>query len=318
MATIEQDPSDPLDPTGADRNQMTTASTSLPVGLVKAMRPHQWVKNALVFAAPLAAGALDERDVFIKTVGAFVTFCLAAGGTYLLNDARDVESDRRHPVKCRRPIAAGIVPVGVAVATGVIALAASLALSLLINRPSLTLTIVAYLALTTAYTLYLKHQPVLDIVSVAAGFVLRVVAGAAATSVPISEWFFIVTSAGALLMVVGKRQGEAAELQEGAGDIRPVLKAYTPSFLVFLRSVAAAMVLIAYCAWAFESTQHFPQRALAFQLSILPFVVAILRYALLIDQGKGAEPERLVLRDRVMQVSGLVWAIIYAYGVYVA
>ena len=291
--------------------------TSLPLGVLKAMRPHQWTKNVLVFAAPLAAGKLSQDGLILDACIAFVAFCLAAGGTYLLNDARDVESDRQHPTKRNRPIAAGIVPVRIAVIAGIVSLVASVGVALLAHR-NLAYTILAYLTLTCVYTFWLKHEPVFDIVSVAAGFVLRAIAGGTATGVPISQWFYIVTSAGALFMVVGKRQGEAMELKDDAVRLRPALAAYTPDFLVYLRSLSSGLLVIAYCLWAFESAAANGTATVFFELSIVPFVVAVLRYGLLLSQGKGAEPERLVLRDRPLLLAGGLWAIIYAYGLYIA
>ena len=294
------------------------ASTSLVAGLVRTMRPNQWTKNALVVAAPVAAGVIDEPDVALRTGLAVVAFCLASSATYLLNDARDVEADRRHPTKCERPVAAGTVPVATAVGAAMVLLVAALAIGFA-TAVDLGITLVAYLVLTTSYSLWLKHVAVVDIVAVAAGFVLRAVAGATATGVPVSQWFFIVTSAGALLMVVGKRHAELSHLGEEAGT-RPVLAAYTPEFLTVLQSAATAAVLLAYCLWAFESAggASGEDAELLLQLSIVPFVVAILRYALLIDRGEGAEPERLVLSDRTVLVAGACWAIIYGYGIYLA
>ena len=141
-------------------------------GIIRLLRPHQWPKNVLVFAAPFAFGGIGDREIMTKAFLAFVTYCLAASGTYCLNDARDVEADRRHPRKRNRPIAAGIVPVPLAVVLGVVLIVASLALAFAVARP-LGITMVAYLAMTTAYTFALKNQPVYDIVTVAAGFVLR-------------------------------------------------------------------------------------------------------------------------------------------------
>ncbi len=298
----------------------TLVSTSLPVGLVRTMRPHQWLKNVLVFAAPAAAGELGDAGVLVDTLIAFVAFCLAASGTYLLNDALDVDADRRHPTKRNRPIAAGIVPLPLAVACGVLLLIAGLAVAAAANA-DLVVTVAAYVTLTATYTLWLKRQPVLDVVAVAAGFVLRAIAGATATGLPISEWFFIVASFGALLMVVGKREGEARALGADAGLVRATLGAYSPSFLLTLRTLAAGTVLVAYCMWAFDSAgavDNNPDAALWFQLSIAPFAVAILRYVLIIDEGRGGEPDEVVLHDRPLLLAGVAWAIIYGYGIYVA
>jgi decaprenyl-phosphate phosphoribosyltransferase len=290
-------------------------SSSLPISIVRALRPKQWAKNVLVFAAPVAAGVIDEGDLLVDTVLAFVAFCLAASGTYLLNDARDIEADRLHPTKQHRPIAAGLVPLPVAYGLAAVLLVSSLLLAFGVHE-DLGFTILAYLALTTAYTFWLKHVPVLDVIAVAAGFVLRAVAGAAATGVPISEWFFIVASFGALFMVSGKRSGEASDLGVDAVGVRATLGDYSTAYLGYLRSVSSGVVLVGYCLWAFTSAEEAPDAGLWYQLSIVPFAVAILRYALLIDQGRGAEPEQLILSDRMLLGAGAVWAIIYGYAVY--
>jgi len=293
----------------------TSPRPSLLGGIVRELRPKQWIKNVLVFAAPVAAGLFDNRDTDLQALGAFGCFCAAASATYLLNDAMDIESDRRHPVKKNRPIAAGIVPVGLAYVLAVVLLAVAIGGSFLIRR-DFGFTILAYLALTTVYSLWLKHLPILDIFAVAAGFVLRAIGGATATGLPISEWFFIVTSFGALFMVTGKRAGERAELGDDAATIRPALAAYSPQYLNYLKAVFSAGTLITYCLWAFASAQESTNGSVLFQLSIVPFAIAILRYALLLEQGKGAEPENLVLSDRTLLAAGAIWAIIYACAVY--
>jgi len=285
------------------------------MGVVRELRPKQWLKNVLVFTAPAAAGVINERTELLHALGAFLCFCAAASATYLVNDISDVESDRRHPTKCKRPIAAGIVPVPLAIMLSVLLLIGGVGGAFLIRR-DFGLTILAYLALTTCYTLWLKHIAVLDIISVAAGFVLRAIGGATATSVPISEWFFIVTSFGALFMVAGKRQGEQSELGAEAGEIRPVLALYTPSFLTYLRAVFSGGALVTYCLWAFSSADLHDSNNVLFQLSIVPFAIAILRYALLLDQGRGAEPENLVLSDRALLLAGTAWLLIYGIAIY--
>lgn len=300
-------------------------TTSLARGVLRALRPKQWLKNVLVFAAPVAAGVIKEPEAITKTLLAFVCLCLASSATYLLNDARDVESDRVHPTKRNRPIASGVVSLPLAYALSALLAVVAIAGAFLTAR-NLGITVVAYVALTTAYTLELKHMVVIDIIAVAAGFVLRAIAGAAATGVPISEWFFIVTSFGALLMVSGKRESEAKQLAGNAASVRPTLGEYTPSFLAFIRAVSTAVVLIAYCLWAFASAgvngsgaaTGPGNTAIWYQLSIVPFAIAILEYALRIDRGDGSEPEQLVLGDRTLQLAGLAWAIIYGYATYYA
>ena len=304
---------------GATPGSAPTSARSLLAGLVKLARPKQWAKNVLVFAAPAAAGVLDNREWAIDALVAFAAFCLAAAGTYYVNDARDVEADRMHPEKRLRPVASGVVPVALAYAGGVLLLAASLTLALTVNA-NLAYAVGGYIALTTAYSSVLKHVAVVDLVAVAAGFVLRAVGGAAATDVPISDWFFIVTSFGALFVITGKRAAEAKEMGDGATEFRPVLAVYTPTYTAYLRAVSSGAVLVAYCLWAFEkadtvaTSSTFPW----YQLSILPFVMAVLRYALVLDQGRGSAPEDIVLGDRALQLIGLAWAIVFAIGVYTA
>jgi decaprenyl-phosphate phosphoribosyltransferase len=297
---------------------------SLLSGLVRLARPRQWTKNLLVFAAPAAAGVLDNTGPAVDALIAFAAFCLAASGTYYINDARDAEADRLHPTKRNRPVASGVVPVAVAYIGGAVLVAASVAVALAAT-PELAATILGYVALTTAYSTVLKNVAVVDLVAVAAGFVLRAVAGAAATDVPISDWFFIVTSFGALFIVSGKRGAEASEMAAtpaaDAGRFRAVLSAYSESYMAYLRSVTSGAVLVAYCLWAFEradsalNTSSIPW----YQLSILPFVMAILRYALVLDKGdRGSAPEDIILGDRTLQCIGVAWAIVFAVGVYTA
>ena len=298
----------------------------LVVGLIRGVRPGQWTKNLLVFAAPVAGGVITEWSAAREALLAFVAFCAAAGGTYLLNDARDVEADRQHPTKRRRPVASGQVSVPVAYVVGATLIVAALLLGFAVTT-SLGLTVGAYLVLTTSYSFGLKHVPVVDLVAVAAGFVLRAVAGAAATSLPLSEWFFIVTSAGALLVITAKREAELAHHHRSDADpterpTRRVLAAYTPGFLTSVRTIAAGLMLVAYCLWAFEGPVPVSGTATGasvwLQASIVPFAVAVLRYVLLADAGAGERPERLLLTDRVLVAAGAVWAIIYGYGIYVA
>lgn len=284
--------------------------------VVRALRPRQWIKNVLVFAAPVAAGVMFESPTFGRAVGAFACFCAVASATYLVNDVLDVEADRRHPTKRHRPIAAGHLSEPLALVLAVVLFVAGVGGSVFVEW-HFTIVLLAYLGVTTAYSLWLKHVPILDLVAVAAGFVLRALGGAAATDVLISAWFFIVTSFGALFMVAGKRHGEKSDLADEAIDVRPTLGAYTPAFLAYLRAVFSGGVLVAYCLWAFASATTKPAGAVWFQISIVPFAVAVLRYALLLDQGKGAEPETLVLSDHTLLISAAVWALVYGGAVYV-
>ena len=301
-------------PTPAPSADRPSVGTKL-AGYVRAMRPRQWPKNALVFAAPIAAGDAAHLHTMAEATAAFAAFCMAASATYLVNDVRDVEADRRHPVKRSRPIAAGVITTTSAYVLAAVLLVGALAIGFAVRR-DFGITLLAYLLLTTSYTIWLKRQPILDIIAVAAGFVLRAIGGATATGLPISEWFFIVTSFGALLIVVGKRESELHTLGDRAAEVRPILAVYTRDFLRYLRAVATGVVLVAYCLWAFESAGRSQDGAVWFQLSIVPFTAAIFQYALVLERGGGEHPEVVLTTDRAILVSGAVWALIYGFAVY--
>jgi decaprenyl-phosphate phosphoribosyltransferase len=281
--------------------------------LVRLARPKQWVKNVLVLAAPGAAGVLGEPEALFDTAIAFVCFCLAASATYFLNDAADVEADRRHPTKRFRPIASCEVAVRTAVIGGIVLIVASIGLSFA-ARWQLSLVVGGYLLQTLLYSLWLKHEPVLDLACVASGFVLRAIAGGVAVGVPISPWFLIVAGSASLLMVTGKRHAELVELGDTAGGHRLTLDTYSPGFLSYVRAVASSVTILAYCLWAFEQSSDVGNQ-MWFELSIVPFVLGILRYSLLLDQGRGGAPEDLVLSDRVLIGLGVIWAVFFGIAV---
>jgi decaprenyl-phosphate phosphoribosyltransferase len=291
------------------------ASPSLVAGLIRTARPKQWIKNVLVAAAPGAAGILSEPSVILDTAIAFVAFSLAASGTYFLNDALDVEADRRHEKKRHRPIAAGTVPLGTAQAVGIVLLIAGIAVAFLANW-RLALVIGTYVAFTTTYSLWLKHVAVIDLGMVAAGFVLRLIAGAVAVDVKISVWFIVVGSFGSLFMIAGKRHAEHMELGIERGDHRATLEDYSVEYLGYVRSVASGVAMVAYCLWAFDSAIHHTG-IVWFEVSIVPFVLAFLRYALLVERGAGGAPEDVVIGDRPLQVLGVIWVALLAVGLYV-
>ncbi len=293
----------------------------LPLELLRLARPRQWVKNVLVFVAPAAAGVLFHRTVLLHALATFALFCVAASGTYFLNDAIDADADRRHPTKRRRPIAAGLVSVPMAVSLGTAMLAVSIGLAAVLTDWHLSLVIAIYVAVNVAYSLGLKNEPLLDLVAVSAGFVLRAVAGGVATGVALSNWFLIVASFGSLLIVTGKRSGEMQLLDDHDTDrdsVRQTLGSYTPTFLRSVRTLSAAVTVTAYCLWAFERAAqlHPGHHPIWFQLTVLPFTVALLHVVLILDSGVGAAPEELALRDHRLQLYGLCWAVLFAIGVY--
>jgi decaprenyl-phosphate phosphoribosyltransferase len=289
---------------------------SLPAALVATARPKQWVKNVLVFAAPAAAGVLSEGYAIFDTIVAFVAFCLAASGTYFLNDAFDVEADRLHARKRFRPVAAGDVPVRTAQLSGVVLILAGIGVGFLTGW-KLPVVITTYIVFTTTYSAWLKHVAVVDLGMVAAGFVLRLIGGAVAVDVPISVWFFIVGSFGSLFMVAGKRHAEHLDLGVERAGHRPTLSEYSLEYLGYVRSVASGVAMVGYCLWAFEKSSGLAGVPW-YELSIVPFVLAILRYALLVERGEGGAPEEIVLHDRPLQVMGVLWALTAGIGLYVS
>lgn len=284
-------------------------------------RPRQWVKNLLVFVAPAAAGQLSHAAVFGQAVAAFAIFCLAASGTYFINDAIDAPADRLHPVKSTRPVASGEIGAPLAIAVGTVMVAASIGVAGWLAGGQLAAVMAIYAAVNVSYSLGLRNEPIVDLALVSAGFVLRAIAGGVATGVPLSEWFLIVASFGSLLVVTGKRSGEQTLLADHGRDhevIRSTLGFYSPSYLRAVRTFSAAVTATAYCLWAFErATQIHPgHHPLWFQLSIIPFVLALLHVLRLLDVGSGAAPEELALRDRHLQVYGVCWAALFAIAVY--
>jgi decaprenyl-phosphate phosphoribosyltransferase len=297
------------------------SAPSLAGGLIRLCRPRQWIKNLLVFVAPGAAGSLLHWTVLWHSMAAFGIFCVAASGTYFLNDAIDAPSDRNHPTKRLRPIASGVVPVRLALAVAVVLLAASVGLGAALAGWHLALVMAVYALINLAYSLGIKNEPVLDLVAVSAGFVLRAIAGGVASHVPLSNWFLIVASFGSLLIVTGKRSGEKQLLGDLPGDqsaVRQTLGAYSPSFLRSVRTFSAAVTVTAYCLWAFEraSQVHPGHDPVWFQLTIVPFAVAMLHLMQILDAGSGAEPEELALRDHRLQIYGLCWIALFAAGIY--
>jgi decaprenyl-phosphate phosphoribosyltransferase len=276
-------------------------------------RPRQWIKNLLVFAAPAAAGVLDTPRTAVAAMLAFVAFTLAAVATYFLNDAADMDADRRHAVKSRRPIASGRIGRRTARLVGFGAAVAALGLAGAVSWP-FGGCVAAYLVLTGAYTVGLKHIAVLDVLVVAGGFVLRTAGGAAATRAPVSSWFLLLTLFGSLFLVTAKRVGEQ---NRAGGAGRRVLTGYAPTWLQQILTMSLTGTVVAYAAWAFQYGAHdvaLPVLA----ASLLPFLAALMRYSLLVSRGAGEVPENLVLGDCFLLVAGLVWAGTAGAAVYLA
>jgi decaprenyl-phosphate phosphoribosyltransferase len=214
-------------------------------------------------------------------------------------------------------MAAGVFSTTAGRAVGVVLLVAGLAVSLLGGHWELLVVVLVYVVNTTLYSLRLKQVPVFDILSVAGGFLLRAIAGGAATGIPLSDWFLTVASFGSLFIVVGKRFDEhRATATSVDGHVRHVLTVYTESYLRYVRSVATAGVLVAYCLFAFEKADAAPHGGPWFQLSVVPFAAAILKYELDVESGQGETPEDVLLGDRTLVACGVVWLTLFVAGVY--
>ena len=293
-----------------------TRPTGAIAGLVRTARPNQWIKNFLVLAAPFAANRLGEPAVLLDTALALVAFCLAASAVYLVNDAIDVDADRAHPTKRHRPIAAGVVSARTAYITAAVLFAGSIGVALF-SGPPLVVVIAVYCAAQLGYCLGLKHQPVIDLCIVASGFLLRAIAGGIAAGIPLSQWFLLVTAFGSLFMVAGKRYAEIVLYERTGAEIRASLRRYSASYLRFVWATSAAIMILAYSLWAFELRERADYSSSWAMLSIVPFVVAVLRYAVDVDNGGAGEPERIAMRDHVLQVIGACWVASLALSIYV-
>lgn len=294
----------------------STPQRGLPIALMVSMRPRQWLKNVLVFAAPLAAGSILQVDVLVPTLIAFAAFCLISSATYLVNDARDVDVDRAHPSKRHRPIAAGQLPMSVAWVAAILLALISFALAASVNLGLLGVVFV-YFVFTLSYSLLLKHEPVIELALLAMGFLLRAIAGGVAADLPISQWFLIVAAFGSLFMAAGKRYSELERsiTHSDAADrqMRKSLSGYTLGYLRFVWSVAAAVTIMGYALWAFEVAGDGASSMFA-AWSVLPFVLAILRYGVVVDKGQAEAPEDAVLGDRVLMALGVAWVVLFGLG----
>jgi decaprenyl-phosphate phosphoribosyltransferase len=293
---------------GMSEDVVTGAPASLVTGVIKAVRPRQWVKNVLVFAAPVAAlgnGVRYNYTEMLTQVGvAFVVFCLGASSVYLVNDVRDVEADREHPTKRFRPIAAGVVPEWLAYSLAAVLGVACLAIAWLLT-PNLAVVMAVYLGMQLGYCFGLKHQAVIDICVVSSAYLIRAIAGGVATDIPLSQWFLLTAAFGSLFMVAGKRYAELQLAERTGAAIRKSLESYTSTYLRFVWTMSATAVVLCYGLWAFERDHH--SGSSWFAVSMVPFTIAILRYAVDVDGGLAGEPEDIALRDRVLQLLALAW-----------
>lgn len=284
--------------------------------LVRSMRPRQWPKNAVVLVGLVFARELGRPDLVGRALAATAIFCLLSGAVYLINDLLDVEMDRHHPTKRDRPLASGRLPAGVAWAAAAALVAGGLAASFALSS-AFGGVAGGYLALQAMYIAVLKHAVILDVLALAAGFVLRAVAGAVVVAVPISPWLYVCTMLLALFLALGKRRQELVLLAGGAGDHRPALDHYTVRLVDQLIQVVTTSLILAYMLYTFAA-ENLPRNH-AMMLTI-PFVLyGIFRYLYLVQvRGEGGAPEDVLLRDRATALCVVLWAaasvgILYAF-----
>lgn len=271
---------------------------SFAAALGRGARPKQWLKNGMVFTAPLASGMLLHLGGLLRSLAAFAVLCLAASGAYLINDASDAESDRAHPRKRHRPVAAGLISVPAAATAGALSIGVALASAVLLLGWWFGAVVLGYLVLSTSYTLWLRQIAVADLAAVASCHVLRALGGAVAVGVGVTNWYLLVVSTGALTLVIGKRESELRS--GGTTATRRTLDSYTLGYLVTVRATCSGVMIVTYCLWAAHLSGGIAPTVHA--AGIVPFLLAVLRLNLLIDRGDAEEPETLLLHDRQLQV----------------
>jgi 4-hydroxybenzoate polyprenyltransferase len=278
------------------------------LAILKTMRPRQWTKNAFVFAALVFDGKLFHPTFLLRTLAGFGLFCLISSAVYIFNDLMDVEADRQHPVKKNRPIASGRLLVPVAVAAGIFLALGSIVTGYFLAW-QFALTLLVYFAMMLAYSKWLKHVLILDVLILAAGFVLRVHGGTTLIVVErFSPWLYVLMTLLALYLGFGKRRAELALLAEDATNHRKVLDGYTIPLLDQFITIVSGMTIVAYSLYTFFRPEAPTNHAL---MLTIPFVVyAIFRYLYLVQVKKiGGEPEEILLTDRPLQISIVLWGL---------
>ncbi len=291
------------------RTALRRAEPPVLLNLFTSLRPGQWTKNFFVFAALVFAQRLNDRDSVVRATIAFAIFCALSGATYLVNDVLDRKQDRRHPLKQHRPIASGKVTPALALAVAAALAGAALIVAFSLGLPFFMMA-VAFTALLSAYSAFLKHVVIVDVLTIACGFTLRATAGAAAIGVPISHWLLVCTMLLALFIALSKRRHELTLLTDGATDHRPILGEYTPYLLDQMISVVTASTLVAYAFYTIS-----PDTTARFGTDLLPLTIpfplyGILRYLYLVHRREqGGSPAELVINDRPLLVCVALWTV---------
>lgn len=276
--------------------------------ILKEMRVHQWIKNIFVLIPLVFDRQLFSIEPLSRTIIGFFLFCFVSSSVYLINDIMDVEADQKHPKKKSRPIASGSLPIPIAIITAIILVSISVIGGFFLSR-SFLLILLIYFLINLAYSLKLKHIPLLDVLIIATGFVLRVAAGVSIIQVErFSPWLYVVTTVLALFFGLGKRRGELATIQQNNNEQRKVLDGYTIPLLDQLITIISATTLISYSLYTF-SAPNLPDNHV--MMLTIPFAIyGIFRYLYLIQvKNEGGAPDELVLSDRPLQVTFLFFAV---------
>lgn len=282
--------------------------------LLTLMRPHQWVKNVVVLAGVVFAGKLSDPESVIRALAAFGTFCIVSSGTYVFNDLLDAERDRLHPDKCRRPIAAGVVTKGAASGMFLVLWGAGVALAFALG-PRFGMACIAYVALNLLYTLWLKHQVLIDVMGISIGFMIRAIGGVEVLrdvdpAVMLSPWLLLCTFFLALVLGFGKRRSELSLLDESASDHRAVLGDYSMSLLDSVMPMVGTAAILAYSIYTIwpETVEKLGSDKLVYTV---PFVVyGFFRYQFLVrERGLGGNPSEILFRDVALLMSVVAWMV---------
>lgn len=284
--------------------------------LIKTMRPRQWTKNVFVLAALVFDRQLTNLLSLFRSLAGFLLFCLLSSSVYIINDIIDAEADRQHPIKKNRPIASGKLPIRIAIGAVFVILIVSFTLAYLLS-PGFTLIALVYFLINLAYSIWLKHVPLVDVLIIASGFVLRVAAGVSLIQVQrFSPWLYVVTTLFALYIGFGKRRAEMTLLLDKAESHRRVLDGYNIPLLDQLITVVSSTTIVAYSLYTF-SAPNLPDNHT--MMLTIPFVLyGIFRYLSLIKvNGEGGAPEELLLSDRPLQIAILLWGISILFIFYI-
>lgn len=286
------------------------------IGLIKTMRPRQWLKNGLVFVPLFFDGKLTDPNSVLRTTIAFVLLCMMSGSVYIMNDLKDIDKDRQHPTKRRRPLASGQLKANVAAVVAVFMASFSLVIGFVLS-PAFDLVLLTYLVIQVAYTFYLKNIVLLDVLTIAAGFILRVAAGVAVINVErFSPWLYVCTGLLALFMVLGRRRHEILLLGQEASNHRSILTEYNLELIDRLIGIVTTSAIVAYSLYTFLA-EGLPENHL--MMLTIPFVLyAVFRYLYLIQvRHEGGAPEEIFLRDRPIQATLVLYSVVVFLALYV-